>query len=47
MKTSELIAALAADPAARGPKLSARFFLALGVGALASACLFLLAIGPR
>lgn len=47
MKTSELIAALAADPAARGPKLSARFFLALGAGALVSACLFLIAIGPR
>jgi hypothetical protein len=47
VKTSELIAALAADPAARGPNLSTRFFLALGVGALVSACLFMMAIGPR
>ncbi len=47
MKTSQLIDALAADRSRRGLSLGARFFLALGVGALVSACLFFAAIGPR
>jgi hypothetical protein len=47
VKTSQLIDALAADPRAPGPSLGGRFFLALCVGALVSACLFMASIGPR
>jgi hypothetical protein len=47
MKTSQLIDALAADPKPQGPSLSARFCVALGAGALVSACLFLAIAGPR
>ena len=47
MKTSQLIDALAADPKPQGLSLGARFCLALGLGALASVCLFLAIAGPR
>ncbi|MGA2793577.1 MAG: NrsF family protein [Roseiarcus sp.] len=47
MKTSQLIDALVADRSRQGLRLGARFFLALGAGALVSACLFFAAIGPR
>jgi hypothetical protein len=47
MKTSQLIDALTADRAPRGSSLGARFCLALGAGALVSACLFLATVGPR
>lgn len=47
MKTSELIDALAADPRPPGMGLRARFFLALGIGALASIGLFMAIAGPR
>lgn len=47
MKTSQLIDALAADPSPRGLGLGARFGLALALGGLVSACLFIMAIGPR
>jgi hypothetical protein len=47
MKTSELIEALAADRSPQRINLGARFCLALGVGALVSACLFMMMLGPR
>jgi len=47
MKTSDLIAALAADPQPQGPTLRHRFILALLVGALVSACAFAFMVGPR
>jgi hypothetical protein len=47
VKTSNLIAALAADPRPHGPPLSRRFLLALAVGALISACAFASMVGPR
>ena len=47
LKTSDLIAALAADPKPHGPPLNQRFLLALAVGALISACIFLGLVGPR
>jgi hypothetical protein len=47
VKTSDLIAALAADPKPHGPPLSQRFLLALAVGALVSACAFGFTVGPR
>jgi hypothetical protein len=47
MKTSQLIDALAADPSPKDISLGARFYLALGVGALVSVCLFMTMIGPR
>jgi hypothetical protein len=47
MKTSELIEALAADRSPPRINLGARFFLALGIGALVSAGLFMMMLGPR
>ena len=47
MKTSQFIDSLAADPALRGMNLRTRFLLALGLGALLSAGLFVAVIGPR
>ena len=47
MKTSDLIAALAADAPARSAPIGRRLALALGVGALISATLFMTALGPR
>jgi hypothetical protein len=47
MKTSELIEALAADRSPQRINLGARFCLALGIGALVSACLFMMMLGPR
>jgi hypothetical protein len=47
LKTSDLIAALAADPKPHGPPLNRRFLLALAVGALVSACAFAFMVGPR
>ena len=47
MKTSELIEALAADPAPRGLGPRQSFLAALALGAAVSAAIFLAAIGPR
>ena len=47
VKTSDLIAAMAADPRPQGPPLNRRFILALVVGALVSACAFFFMVGPR
>lgn len=47
MKTSQLLDALVADRSQRSVSLGARFILALGIGALVSATLFFLMIGPR
>jgi hypothetical protein len=47
MKTSDLIAALAADAPARPASIGRRLGLALGAGALISATLFMMALGPR
>jgi hypothetical protein len=47
MKTSDLIAALAADGPARSTSIGRRLALALGLGALISATLFMAALGPR
>jgi hypothetical protein len=47
MKTSDLIAALAADPKPRRMALGSRFSLALVLGFLASACAFATMVGPR
>ena len=47
MKTSDLIAALAADPKPRGMPLGSRFSLALALGVLVSACAFAMMVGPR
>jgi hypothetical protein len=47
MKTSQFIDALVADPRPRGMGLGARFCLALAIGAVASACLFMAIAGPR
>ncbi len=47
MKTSQLIEALAADRPPGKINLGARFCLALGVGALVSAWLFMMMLGPR
>jgi hypothetical protein len=47
VKTSALIAALAADPQPRGMPLSQRYALALTLGLFVSACAFLATVGPR
>ena len=47
MKTSQLIETLVADPRPAGIGLRARFIAALGVGTLASVCLFMAIAGPR
>ncbi|HLW91129.1 MAG TPA: NrsF family protein [Roseiarcus sp.] len=47
MKTSDLIAALAADPQPRGMALSRRYVLALALGLTVSACAFFVIVGPR
>jgi hypothetical protein len=47
MRTSELIAALAADRRPRGMALRWRYFLGIAVGVLVSALVFAMAIGPR
>jgi hypothetical protein len=47
MKTSDLIAALAADAPARSTSIGRRLALALGAGALVSAAVFMAALGPR
>jgi hypothetical protein len=47
MKTSELINTLAVDRAPRGLSLASRFWLALGLGTLVSAALFMIGVGPR
>ena len=47
MRTSALIAALAADPKPHGPTLRQRFLAALIAGALVSAGAFALMVGPR
>lgn len=47
MKTSDLIAALAADAPKPGMSLRGRVILALGVGALVSLAFFITALGPR
>jgi hypothetical protein len=47
MKTSQLIDALAADPRPTGLSLNARFCLALGIGIVAGAGLFMAIAGPR
>jgi hypothetical protein len=47
MKTSDLIAALAADAASPAPPLGRRIALAVGVGALVSFALFMTAVGLR
>lgn len=47
MKTSELIGALAADPAPRGLSLRKGVAVAMAIGAAVSTVLFLATIGPR
>jgi hypothetical protein len=47
MRTSELIAALAADPQPRSLALRWRYFLSIAIGVLLSALVFAVAIGPR
>jgi hypothetical protein len=47
MKTSQLIDALAADPAMHVPSLQRSLILALAIGAAISAALFLAIVGPR
>ena len=47
MRTSDFIAALAADAPARSTSIGRRLALALGVGALVSATVFMAALGPR
>lgn len=47
VKTSDLIAALAADPKPHGMPLGRRFALTLMLGVLISACAFLTMVGPR
>jgi hypothetical protein len=47
MKTSELIECLVADRAPHAVTLTNRFWLALGSGALISAAIFLIGVGPR
>ena len=47
MKTSELIAALAADPAAHPVPMGRRFAAALAIGVAASLVLYALFVGPR
>ncbi len=47
MKTDELILALGADAALRGPSLQLRVALALALGACVSAAVFMTALGPR
>src|ERR1700744_5041991 len=47
MKTSDLIAALAADQKPRGIPLASGFPLALALGFLVSACAFAMMVGPR
>jgi len=47
MKTDELILALGADAALRGPSLARRVGLALALGACVSLGLFMAALGPR
>lgn len=47
MKTSELIDTLVVDLTPRGQSLRNRFYLALGLGTLVSAAIFMISIGPR
>ena len=47
MRTSELIAALAADPIPRGLRMGGRVALALALGVLVSLWLYVLFVGPR
>ena len=47
MRTSELIAALAADPIPRGLRMRGRVALALALGVLVSLWLYVLFVGPR
>jgi hypothetical protein len=47
MKTSALIDCLGGDPAPRTMRLASRFWLALGMGVLAAAVLFVVGVGPR
>ena len=47
MKTSELIAVLAADPAPRPVPMGRRFAVALAIGVAASLVLYALFVGPR
>jgi hypothetical protein len=47
VRTSELIAALAADPAPRGLRIGGRVALALAFGVLVSLGLYVLFVGPR
>jgi hypothetical protein len=47
MKTSDLIAAIAADAPSPTPSLGRRLALAVGVGALVSFALFMTLVGPR
>jgi len=47
VRTSELIAALAADPIPRGLRMGGRVALALALGVLVSLWLYVLFVGPR
>ncbi len=47
MRTSELIAALAADPAPAPIRLGRRFAVALAIGFIGSVALYFLLLGPR
>jgi len=47
MRTDDLIIVLGADAALRGPSLRRRVAMALGVGALFSAAVFMTVLGPR
>ena len=47
MRTSDLIDCLVGDPLPRTMRLTSRFWLALGLGVLAAAVLFMVGVGPR
>ena len=47
MKTSELIAALAADPVPEPVRLDRRITAALAIGFLGSVAIYVLMLGPR
>ena len=47
MRTSDLINCLVVDPLPRAMRLTSRFWLALSLGVLAAAVLFMVGVGPR
>ena len=47
MRTSDLIECLVGDALPRTMRLTSRFWLALGLGVLAAAVLFMVGVGPR